>query len=382
MSDDERLRRWRLILGGERGRRRRLRARAALTWRWTRPGRAVRLPSARRAGQLGAERGALAGRHPQLLSRLGGAGDAAGRPGAAQPAPDAAGARDARGGRAGRAPGGRPALAAERDARPRRARRRGRWCAGWWRSWSAGWPNPLRQAVLGSLNRAARNRRPAPQRDRLAPHDPRQPASTTSPSYRTIIPETRIGYGRKRSALRDIILCVDQSGSMAASVVYAGIFGAVLASLPAVQHAHGRLRHRGGRPDRASCTTRSSCCSARSSAAAPTSTGAGLLPGAGPPAAGDDPGADQRPVRGRQRATRCSSARAALPARACRYRAAGAERRRRAQLRPRAWRPRWPRSGVPAFACTPDLFPDLMAAAINRQDIGQWAAPAEIVTAG
>lgn len=34
--------------------------------------------------------------------------------------------------------------------------------------------------------------------------------------------------------LRDLILCVDQSGSMAASVAYAGIFGAVLASLPAV----------------------------------------------------------------------------------------------------------------------------------------------------
>ena len=32
-------------------------------------------------------------------------------------------------------------------------------------------------------------------------------------------------------------------------------------------------------------------------------------------------------------------------------------------------------------ACTPDLFPDLMAAAINRQDIGQWAAAREIVTA-
>ncbi len=36
--------------------------------------------------------------------------------------------------------------------------------------------------------------------------------------------------------------------------------------------------------------------------------------------------------------------------------------------------------GVPAFACTPDLFPDLMAAAISRQDIGQWAAARNIVT--
>ncbi len=29
--------------------------------------------------------------------------------------------------------------------------------------------------------------------------------------------------------------------------------------------------------------------------------------------------------------------------------------------------------GVPAFACTPDAFPDLMAAAIERRDITQWA---------
>jgi hypothetical protein len=44
----------------------------------------------------------------------------------------------------------------------------------------------------------------------------------------------RIGHGRRRNALRDVILCVDQSGSMAPSVVYAGIFAAVLAALPAV----------------------------------------------------------------------------------------------------------------------------------------------------
>lgn len=35
--------------------------------------------------------------------------------------------------------------------------------------------------------------------------------------------------------------------------------------------------------------------------------------------------------------------------------------------------------GTPAFACTPDLFPDLMAAAINRQDLKQWAATNELV---
>lgn len=30
--------------------------------------------------------------------------------------------------------------------------------------------------------------------------------------------------------------------------------------------------------------------------------------------------------------------------------------------------------GIPCFACTPELFPDLMAAALNRQDISAWAA--------
>jgi hypothetical protein len=37
--------------------------------------------------------------------------------------------------------------------------------------------------------------------------------------------------------------------------------------------------------------------------------------------------------------------------------------------------------GIPTFACTPDAFPALMAAAIQRQDIGQWAARNEIVAA-
>ena len=34
--------------------------------------------------------------------------------------------------------------------------------------------------------------------------------------------------------------------------------------------------------------------------------------------------------------------------------------------------------GVPAFACTPDLFPDMMAAAIRKQDLNAWAAGAGI----
>jgi len=37
--------------------------------------------------------------------------------------------------------------------------------------------------------------------------------------------------------------------------------------------------------------------------------------------------------------------------------------------------------GCPVFACTPEQFPPLMAAAIEGRDIGLWAAGQEIVGA-
>ncbi|HSA49433.1 MAG TPA: VWA domain-containing protein [Yinghuangia sp.] len=50
--------------------------------------------------------------------------------------------------------------------------------------------------------------------------------------YRTVVPERLVGYGRRRHGVqKDVVLCIDQSGSMAASVVYASVFGAVLASM-------------------------------------------------------------------------------------------------------------------------------------------------------
>lgn len=52
------------------------------------------------------------------------------------------------------------------------------------------------------------------------------------PEYRTVVPERLIGYGRaSQSVKKEVILCIDQSGSMAASVVYASVFGAVLGSM-------------------------------------------------------------------------------------------------------------------------------------------------------
>jgi Mg-chelatase subunit ChlD len=55
------------------------------------------------------------------------------------------------------------------------------------------------------------------------------------PEYRTVVPERLIGYGRASQAVKkEVVLCIDQSGSMAASVVYASVFGAVLASMRSI----------------------------------------------------------------------------------------------------------------------------------------------------
>lgn len=94
--------------------------------------------------------------------------------------------------------------------------------------------NPLRQAINGSLNRSLRNRRPR-HSEIDWPRTIRANLKHYQPEYRTIVPETRIGYGRKTSSLRDIVLCVDQSGSMAGSIVYSGVMAAVMASLRAVR---------------------------------------------------------------------------------------------------------------------------------------------------
>src|ERR1044071_7134557 len=74
--------------------------------------------------------------------------------------------------------------------------------------------NPLRQAVTGSLNRSFKNRRPRHNEIDWA-RTIRANLKHYQPDYKTIIPETRLGFGRRTTALRNIILCVDQSGSMA-----------------------------------------------------------------------------------------------------------------------------------------------------------------------
>ena len=88
-----------------------------------------------------------------------------------------------------------------------------------------------RSAVTGALNRAARINRPR-HADIDWDRTIRANLKHYQPAHRTVIPERLIGYGRRTTAVqRDVVLCVDQSGSMAASVVFAGVFAAVLASI-------------------------------------------------------------------------------------------------------------------------------------------------------
>ena len=89
-----------------------------------------------------------------------------------------------------------------------------------------------RTAVAGALNRANRTSRPRRAADIDWDRTIRANLRNYLPSHRTIVPSRLTGYARKQQAVaRDVILCVDQSGSMATSVVYAGVFGAVLASV-------------------------------------------------------------------------------------------------------------------------------------------------------
>lgn len=94
--------------------------------------------------------------------------------------------------------------------------------------------NPLRQAVKGALNRSVRNRRPRHKEiDWL--RTIQLNLKHYQQDYKTVVPERLIGSGKKGQSLKEIILCVDQSGSMGSSLVYSSIFGAVLASLPALR---------------------------------------------------------------------------------------------------------------------------------------------------
>ncbi|MEC3974838.1 VWA domain-containing protein [Amycolatopsis sp. H20-H5] len=230
-----------------------------------------------------------------------------------------------------------------------------------------------RAAVKGALDRATRTHRPRP-----ADIDWSRTIQANlrhySPELKTIVPERLIGYGRRQhSVRREVILAVDQSGSMAESVVYSGLFGAVLASMRAlrtrfvafdtavadltellddpVDVLFGTQLGGGTDINRALAYCQGLITRPEDTLLVLISDlyeggvredllrRVGELVGAGVQVVAllalSDSGA---PSYDRENA-------AAL-----------------VEL------------GVPAFACTPDLFPELLAAAIRREDLGGWAA--------
>ena len=238
--------------------------------------------------------------------------------------------------------------------------------------------NPLIQAVRGSLNRATRNYRPRQNEidwDRTI----RLNLKNYLPEKRTIIAERLVGHGHKRSSLRDIVLCVDQSGSMASSMVYAGIFGAVLATLKAVstrmvvfdtavvdltedlQDPVDLLfgTQLGGGTDINRALTYCQQIITR-----PSQTILVLITDL-------YEGGDSQSMLRRAAELVSSGVQVVCLLALSDQGAPSYDKRHAAALA---------KLGIPAFACTPELFPELMAAAIQQQDLNLWAASNEIVT--
>ena len=240
--------------------------------------------------------------------------------------------------------------------------------------------NRLREAVRGSLNKASRTTRPRAGEfdfDRTI----RRNLGNYLPERRTVIAERLVGFGRRRSSLRDIVLCVDQSGSMATSVVYSSLFAAVLASLRAVstkmvcfdtevvdltplladpvdvlfgtQLGGGTDIHRAV-----------GYCQGLVTAPAKTIfvLVTDLYEG------GSEAGLVRRMAELVARGVTCVCLLALNDEGSPCY-----DERLASRLTA---------LGVPCFACTPDLFPELMATAIGRRDIGQWAATRDLVVRG
>ena len=236
-----------------------------------------------------------------------------------------------------------------------------------------------RQAVVGSLNRAVRNRRPK-HTEMDWNRTIRANLKHYQPDYHSIVPEIRIGFGRKRSSLRDIILCLDQSGSMGSSVVYAGVFGAVLASLPAV-----RTRV---------VVYDTSVVDLTEQLQDPVDVLFGTQLGGG----NDTPRALDYCASLLEKPEDTifilisdlyeGSGSAAMLAKLEAFIASGVTVISLLALSDDG-KPSYDtqngaalaKMGVPVFACTPDLFPDMMAAAIQRRDLSQWASSHDIVVA-
>lgn len=235
---------------------------------------------------------------------------------------------------------------------------------------------PTQQAIVGSLNRSARNRRP--RHNEINWHATiLKNLKHFQPEYKTIIPETRIGYGRKRTSLKDVVLCIDQSGSMGTSVVYSGIFGSVMASIPAIKTkmvvfdtAVADLTEEltdpvellfgvqlGGGTDIHAALTY-----CRQIITKPLDTVLILITDL-------YEGGDQEQMR--KKATELVSAGVQMVVLlALNDEGAPSYDHENAQF--------FSNLNVPVFACSPDKFPELMAAALSKQDITMWAAKEDL----
>jgi len=236
---------------------------------------------------------------------------------------------------------------------------------------------PMQQAVIGSLNRSVRNRRP--RHNEINWHTTiLKNLKHYQPEYKTIVPEIRIGYGRKRTSLKDVVLCIDQSGSMGTSVVYSGIFGSVMASIPAIKTKMVVFDtavvdltedltdpvellfgvQLGGGTDIHAALTYCHQITAR-----PLDTVLVLITDLYE--GGNVDGM-------RKKATELVNAGVqVIVLLALNDDGAPGYDHGNAQFLSNL--------GIPVFACTPDKFPDLMATALSKQDVNQWAAKEEIV---
>lgn len=190
-----------------------------------------------------------------------------------------------------------------------------------------------------------------------------------------------MGFGRRLpSVSRRIVLCLDQSGSMTASVVYASVFGAVLASIRSLRTqiiafdtAVADLTEAmpdpvellfgvqlGGGTD---INAALAYCQSRIDA--PRETVLVLI---------SDlfEGGNEAEMRQRAQALRADGVQVVCLLALSDDGAPAYDHDNAAALAA---------LGIPAFACTPDQFPDLLAAAIQQQDLVSWTAANDIPTA-
>jgi hypothetical protein len=231
---------------------------------------------------------------------------------------------------------------------------------------------PMRTAVNGALKRSTRTRRPRHNEidwNRTI----RANLKHYQAEYKTVVPESRVGYGRKRSQLRTIIVCIDQSGSMGQSVVYSGVFGAVLASIPAIR-SHV-------------VTFDTTVVDLTEKMSDPVDVLMGVQLGGGTDinrALAYCQGLITRPrdtifvlvtdlVEGGNNAEMLKRA-ASIAGSGVRMVTLLALGDSGAPCFDEKNAAAFASFGVPSFACTPDKFPELMATAINGTDIAQWAS--------